>query len=244
MSSNSSAAAPQGQEVTQAIDAALQMAQQHLRDGELDMAAQLFLAVLELAPQEPFANRQLGLLSMRVGDAAAAVPYFAVALGAQPDQATGWLDYIEALIQAGQHETAQQMLMLGRQHGLDSLDTDRLQQVLTLRMSAVPEAAASQQSESESASPMAEKPRSEAMTILFDQQRYPELEREARSLTLRKPNDGAAWKMLGLALLMQGRLRPALPCMQKAIRLLPRDVEVQNNMGLVLQELGRLGPAE
>lgn len=244
MSSNSSAAAPQGQEVTQAIDAALQMAQQHLRDGELDMAAQLFLAVLELAPQEPFANRQLGLLSMRVGDAAAAVPYFAVALGAQPDQATGWLDYIEALIQAGQHETAQQMLTLGRQHGLDSLDTDRLQQALTLRMSAVPEAVAPQQSESESAPPMAEKPRSEAMNILFDQQRYPELEREARSLTRRKPNDGAAWKMLGLALLMQGRLRPALPCMQKAIRLLPRDVEVQNNMGLVLQELGRLGPAE
>ena len=66
--SSSSSAAPLAHEVTQAIDAALQMAQQHLRDGELDAAAQLFLAVLELAPQEAFANRQLGLLSMRVGD--------------------------------------------------------------------------------------------------------------------------------------------------------------------------------
>ena len=244
MDANSSAAAPLAQEVTQTIDAALELAQRHLRDGELDVAAQLFLAVLELAPQEPFANRQLGLLSMRVGDAAAAVPYFAVVLGAQPDQATSWLDYIEALIVAGQYETAQQVLTLGRQHGLDSLDTDRLQQALSAYMDGTAVAAAPQQLESANISAGAEKPRSEAMTILFDQQRYPELEREARALTRRKPNDGVAWKMLGLALLMQGRLRSALPCMQKAVRLLPRDVEVQNNMGLVLQELGRLGPAE
>ncbi|MGX9774269.1 O-linked N-acetylglucosamine transferase, SPINDLY family protein [Janthinobacterium aestuarii] len=244
MDSNSSTPAPQGHEVAQTIDAALQMAQQHLRDGELDVAAQLFLAVLELAPQEPFANRQLGLLSMRVGDAAAAVPYFAVVLGAHPDQATSWLDYIEALTVAEQYETAQQMLALGRQHGLDSLDTDRLQQELTARMSGVPGPTASPQPEPENVAAPSERSRSEAMTILFDQQRYPELEREARSLTRRKANDGVAWKMLGLALLMQGRLRPALPCMQKAVRLLPRDVEVQNNMGLVLQELGRLGPAE
>ena len=244
MDANSSAAAPLSQEVTQTIDAALHMAQQHLRDGELDVAAQLFLAVLELAPQEPFANRQLGLLSMRVGDAAAAVPYFAVVLGAQPDQATSWLDYIEALILSAQHELAQQMLTLGRQHGLDSLDTDRLQQLLTLRMNGGPEVRVPQQLAAEGAPPASDRPRAEAMTILFDQQRYPELEREARALTRRKANDGVAWKMLGLALLMQGRLRPALPCMQKAVRLLPRDVEVQNNMGLVLQELGRLGPAE
>ncbi|PHV24109.1 glycosyltransferase [Janthinobacterium sp. BJB446] len=243
MDANSSAAAPLSQEVTQAINAALDMAQQHLRDNELDLAAQLFLAVLELAPQEPFANRQLGLLWMRVGDAAAAVPCFAVVLAAQPDQSTSWLDYIEALILSGQHETAQQMLALGRKHGLDSLDADRLQQALLLGMNGIPDGAAMQPTPASTPSESDQQPNAH-MNVLFDQQRYAELEREARALTRRKANDGVAWKMLGLALLMQGQLRSALPCIQKAIRLLPRDVEVQNNMGLVLQELGRLGPAE
>lgn len=203
MDANSSAAAPLPQDVTQTINAALDMAQQHLRDDELDVAAQLFLAVLELAPQEPFANRQLGLLSMRVGDAAAAVPYFAVVLAAQPEQSTSWLDYIEALILSGQHETAQQMLALGRQHGLDSLDTDRLQQALTLRMNGIPDATATQPVPQETPAE-SDQPVNARMNVLFNQQRYPELEREARALTRRKANDGVAWKMLGLALLMQG----------------------------------------
>ena len=244
LGSSSSAAAPLAHEVTLAIDAALQMAQQHLRDDELDAAAQLFLAVLELAPQEAFANRQLGLLSMRVGDAAAAVPYFAVVLGAHPDQASSWLDYIEALILAGQHATAQQMLALGRQHGLDSLAADQLQQELLFRMHADPAAAAPLPSGRMDVARKAAQQPGERMNILFDQQKYVELEKEARALTRRMPNDGLGWKMLGLALLMQSRLRVALPCLQKAVRLLPRDAEVQNNMGLVLQELGKLGPAE
>ena len=244
LGSSSSAAAPLAHEVTQAVDAALQMAQQHLRDGELDAAAQLFLAVLELAPQEVFANRQLGLLSMRVGDAAAAVPYFAVVLGAQPDQAGSWLDYIEALILSGQHATAQQMLALGRQHGLDSLAADQLQQELLLRMQAGPDAAQPQPSGQMDVARKAPQQAGDRMNILFDQQKYVELEKEARALSRRMPNDGLGWKMLGLALLMQSRLRAALPCLQKAVRLLPRDAEVQNNMGLVLQELGKLGPAE
>ena len=245
MASSSAAIAPRPQEIDQAISEALEQAQQHLRAERYEDAAQLFFAVLELSPEEPFANRQLGLLYLRTGDAAGSLPHFAAVLGAQPEQSTSWLDYIEALMLAGQLDLAQQTLALGRRHGLDSLAADQLEERLLARQDGPgADLGADAPAGHGRKAVGAEQKLSQRLTTLFDRGHYADMEVEARAATRRSPRDGLGWKMLGAALQMQGRARAALPCMQKAQRFFPGDAEIQNNIGLVQQELGRFAAAE
>ena len=66
----------------------------------------------------------------------------------------------------------------------------------------------------------------------------------ARALTERFPEHGFGWKVLGAMLKSQGRDTEALPAMRHAARLLPRDAQVQSNLGLVLAEMDQLSEAE
>src|SRR5450830_1875942 len=118
---------PASDEIGQAVAEALRVADAHVRDEQFAEAEQLYLAVLQLLPTQADANRQMGLLALRAGDAPASLPFFAAALEARPDQAASWLDYIEALLLAGEHTLAEQVLALGRQHGLDNIWADQLQ---------------------------------------------------------------------------------------------------------------------
>lgn len=76
---------------------------------------------------------------------------------------------------------------------------------------------------------------------LFHAGRYAEMECAAHQLTGRFPDLGEAWKLYGVALGVQGK--DALPALQRAAQLLPDDVEVQVNLGNVLQEGGQFDAA-
>ena len=72
---------------------------------------------------------------------------------------------------------------------------------------------------------------------LMNAGRYPELEIESRALSDGHPHSGLIWKMLGLALWMQGK--ESLPALQRAAQLLPEDAEAHCNLGNVLRAAGR-----
>jgi predicted O-linked N-acetylglucosamine transferase (SPINDLY family) len=76
---------------------------------------------------------------------------------------------------------------------------------------------------------------------LFNTGRYEELESRTRLVTEHYPQSGAAWKVLGVALLVQGK--EALPELKKAAKLLPDDSEVHNNLGLALAATWQLDDA-
>ena len=144
------------------------------------------------------------------------------ALEANPNQGQYWLSYIDALIQTGQMDVARMVLAQGRQRGLQGEAVDALARHL-------------------------EGPSSDEVNRLidlFNQERYIEGEDIAHRLTLRFPQAGFAWKMLGVMLKLQGRSTEALEPMQKAVELLPRDAEAHSNLGVNLKEQGRLTEAE
>lgn len=76
---------------------------------------------------------------------------------------------------------------------------------------------------------------------LFNAGRYAELETQARSLAEQYPGSGFVWKVLGTALLTQGK--DGLLPMQKAVALMPADVESHGNLGNALKAVGRLDEA-
>jgi len=76
---------------------------------------------------------------------------------------------------------------------------------------------------------------------LYGARRFGDMERLAETLLARFPQDGNVWKALSVAQQVQGK--DAVPALQKAIALLPRDVELPSNLGALLSDAGRLDEA-
>ena len=97
---------------------ALRLATAQHQTGGLQLAEELYLAILQLNPAHPDANHNLGVLAVQKNQPAAGLHYFLAALDADPARGQYWISYINALFQAGQSEDAQQVLALARQQGL------------------------------------------------------------------------------------------------------------------------------
>jgi predicted O-linked N-acetylglucosamine transferase (SPINDLY family) len=76
---------------------------------------------------------------------------------------------------------------------------------------------------------------------LYGARRFGDMERLAEALLARFPQDGNVWKALSVAQQVQGK--DAVPALQKAIALLPRDFELPSNLGALLSDAGRLEEA-
>jgi tetratricopeptide (TPR) repeat protein len=79
------------------------------------------------------------------------------------------------------------------------------------------------------------------IVALFGSGDYAGTENRANALAGRYPAAGNIWKVLGVALAVQGK--NALPAMQKAAELLPGDAQAHSNLGNALQSVGQIGEA-
>ncbi|WP_052162168.1 tetratricopeptide repeat protein [Aquabacterium sp. NJ1] len=77
------------------------------------------------------------------------------------------------------------------------------------------------------------------LVAMFNQRQYAEAEAFAREQTRQYPKHPLAWKVLGASLQKLGRVADALPAMQKAAVLMPKDHEAFNNLGVTLKDLGK-----
>lgn len=73
-----------------------------------------------------------------------------------------------------------------------------------------------------------------SLVALVNQERLPEAEERAAALLVSHPDAGILWKILGVALLRQGK--DALPALCRTAELLPQDAEAHGNLGLALHD--------
>jgi len=99
------------------LEQALQQAIVHHRAGQLQEAERLYRSILNVAPTHPDANHNLGVLAVGVGQPEAALPFFKMALEVNPKVEQFWASYADGLLQAGQADNAQQIILLARQYG-------------------------------------------------------------------------------------------------------------------------------
>lgn len=206
--------------------ASLQAAADLYAQGRLAEAAGLYLAVVEREPERFEANQALARIAMEAGQAAAGLPYWVAAINADPGRGDSWIEYIDALILAGDVDSARQTLAIAEQHGLQGDALVSLKQ----RLDDVP-------------AEVARHREIERMLALFGAARYHQVVASAFAFTGRYADDALGWKILGAALKSLGRDDEALPAFQQAVSLAPGDVEARYNLGLVLQALGRLDEA-
>jgi hypothetical protein len=120
-------AAPQHNTDALTINQALKQAIAHHKDGRVQIAEQIYRAIIEAQPD---ANHNLGVLSVQAGQPLAGLPFLKTALEANPSQDQFWISYVVALVQTNQIDTARQVLEQGRQHGLQGKTIDVLAEIL------------------------------------------------------------------------------------------------------------------
>lgn len=211
------------------VDQTLQQAINAHRLGQLREAHRLYCLILQAQPNHPDAHHNLGAMALQHGKPAVGLPHFQAAWQARPDYPQYWQSYANALIEAGQFDTVRQLLA---QPIPPAVPPDAVQ-ALARRIPAAPIAAGQGPEQT-----------LQALVPLFTQGRYAELESPARELTLRHPQYGLGWKLLGAALKLQARSAEALGPMQQTVALLPGDPENHNNLGGTLSDLGRHAEAE
>jgi tetratricopeptide (TPR) repeat protein len=81
----------------------------------------------------------------------------------------------------------------------------------------------------------------DALVALVGQERLSEAEGKARLLLRLYPNAEMLWKILGVALLRQGK--DSVPALRKTVELMPNDAEAHRNLGAALHDLGEWNAA-
>ncbi|HCI53427.1 MAG TPA: hypothetical protein DE312_08970 [Gallionella sp.] len=212
----------------------LQRAVAYQQAGEYQDAERYYLTILQADPHHPEANHNAGVMAVQMKQPALGLSYLLTALEADPGRAQYWISYIDALLQSGNRDEAQQVLSIAMQQGLQGDEVDALAQ----QLAGVP----SDNGGATSAHPS--RAQIDHLVMLFGQHRYAEAAGLARQMTERYPAHEFGWKALGAALKQLGHTEDALAAMLRSVEISPDDVEAHYNLGVVLQEAHRLEEAE
>jgi tetratricopeptide (TPR) repeat protein len=240
------------------VEQALHQAVAHHKAGQLQEAESLYRAILQVQPNQPDANHNLGVLAVDVKQPAAGLPHFKLALEADPSQGQYSLSYADALLATGQAKDALNIIQVAMRRGLD---TPAARTLLQRSEAAVRNAQAgvslaellrsgktiqnkggqlNNGNRSKGKPPSQQwlpKAEIDQLLELFNARRHAELEDRARTLLGHYPRSGYVWHVLGVSLQEQGK--DALAALQKATELMPDDANAHSNLAIALNFVGR-----
>jgi dTDP-4-amino-4,6-dideoxygalactose transaminase/predicted O-linked N-acetylglucosamine transferase (SPINDLY family) len=213
---------PLNDEIQRVADEAMQLALQHLDAGQFEQAATLCRAILDMHPDHPRAQYELGLLEWQAGRLPEAASHLSGAIQSDPGEAAYWLAYLEVLLDGAELAAAREAMDLGRRHGLAGAALDALAQRLTRAESGTPS-----------------RKDIDTLSALMKARRLDEAEHMARGMTVDCPRHPYGWKSLGVIHHMRGQIDPAVKAMAKAAECDHENAETYSNLGLLLKEARR-----
>jgi Flp pilus assembly protein TadD len=209
-------------------------------------------------PKHPDANHNLGLLAVAVGKPLEAIPFFKLALEANPKIEQFWLSYIDALIKVERFDEAKRVLVESEKSGVSLEKFDALHQRLQGSVPNDPNKTAKGQTLSEKREKLAEKkkskkrkgqrsllgaaPSEEQLNHLLGHYQAGQIARSRSTRHITNPTvpkHPVGWKVLGAVFQQTGRLAESLAPMQSAVTLSPQDAEAHSNLGITLKEAGQ-----
>lgn len=226
------------------IDQALQRAVSAHKEGRLQEAGQLYVAILQAKPDHPDANHNLGLLFIAEENLQEALTRFRNALEANAAVEQFWVSYVDCLIAADKFADATDALADAKHAGISTEQLMSLEQTLQAKTRSS-DLLKARQVDVEGLE--ARGPSQKKIEFLFEYYRSDQLEefeKLATTMTKEYPNHQIGWKALGAALRQTGRVIESIEPLKRAVNLLPQDVESQSNLGSSLREAGRLDEAE
>ena len=215
------------------IEQALQRGVTAHNEGRLQEAESFYRTILYSEPEHPDANHNLGVIAVSVNNTKAALPFFKMAIEANPRIGQFWVSYISALIKEQQLDNAKQALQRAKTQiedlsRLDSLEAQLLN--FTQKSNAV-----------------GLSPPQELLNTLVDHYqsgRFEEAEKLSLKITKNFPRHPFPWRILGAVMAQAGRNFEAEAANRTAVTLSPQNAEAHNNLGNTLKALGRLDEAK
>ena len=224
------------------IDETLQQAVAFHKEGKLQHAERLYRAIVQTQPTHPDANHNLGVLAVSGNKAGAALSLFKTALKANPKKEQFWFSYIDALIKEKKYEAARQVIEQVKSKGM-AADKLIIFEKQLLSQNQVSESQLAPQKKKSDTSISPKDTEINALLLTYQNKQFNEAEKLAVSLTEEFPKHPFAWKVLGALLGATDRKSDAVDANQTAVALSPQDAAARSNLGVMLQELGRLEEA-
>ena len=200
------------------------------KEGKLQAAEKLYRSILDVQPQHSDANHNLGILSMDAGKVEEAVSSLKIALEANPKQGQFWLSYLDALIQLGHFDTAEQILKQSRYIGLARDWIDRLEARMGEIETSAPKASVGTQPSKEQI---------DYLITLYFQGDLQQALIQGNILTGQFPNDPVIQNILSGIYSRLKNYEAATVSYNKAIALKPDFAEAHHNRGIFLSEIGK-----
>jgi tetratricopeptide (TPR) repeat protein len=165
------------------IEQALQKAIESHREGKLQVAESMYRAILQVVPNHPDANHNLGVLAVSLNKTELALPLFKTALETNSKQVQFWFSYVDALIKTNQLEIAKSVLEQGKKLGLAGERVDALEEQLRFLETNL----------------LGKKPKSEKLFTAIEFRetgRYQEAQEWLINFLRDEPNDAEGWSLL------------------------------------------------
>ena len=213
------------------INQILQHAVDAHKAGQVQEAHRMYAAILKVQPKHPDANHNTGLLTVGYGKIELALPFFKIALEANPSNAQFWYSHIVALIKLKRLIDAKVLLDEAKSKGIQGADFDQLEQKLNEANKAL------------SIKPNNANAYNNMGIALQDQGKLEEaVEAYNRALAI-KPDYAEAYYNKGIAFQGQNKLEEAIEAYKKVLEIKPDYAVAYNNMGTALQDQGKLEEA-
>ena len=213
------------------LDQALQKGIEAHRAGNVQEADRYYSAILKANPKHPDANHNMGVLAVGVGKFDEALPYFKMALEANPGTAQFWLSCIDALIKLDRIADAKALFDQAKSKGAKGDGFDQIEE----RLGSTPS------KNSDTQEPHQEQLQS--LINLYTQGQSQEALIQASQLLKQFTNSVVLHNIVGATNQSLGNFDEAIEAYKKAISLKPDYADAYYNMGNVLKTQGNLDEA-
>ena len=213
------------------LDQALKKGIEAHKAGKAQEADRYYTAVLKVQPKHADANHNMGILAVGVGKVEEALPFFKIALEANPKITQFWLSYIGALIKLGRMADARAVFDQAKSSELEDDGLIKLEQMLK----------AGTPKSSKSHDPPKEQVQS--LIDLYTQRQYQEVLTQALQLLRQFPNSVVLYNTIGAANKGLGKLDEAIEAYKSALSIKPDFSEAYYNMGNAFKDQGKIEEA-
>ena len=193
------------------------------QNGNYNKAKNYYIEVLNIQPDNPQANYNLGLLETKFNNLSTATNLFKTATNKNPKIEQFWLSYIFNLIDQKRFDEAKKMLSKAKENLLNNNNILKMEEELEL---------------------IIQNNQTENLFYLFKNKKNEEALHEAKNITYKFPKNLLAWKILASLYQSYEDYDQSIKCMQIAIKLAPNDPEIYNNYGVTLEAKGNLKEAK
>ena len=210
------------------INEALKLGIKAHKAGKFQEANKYYTAILKAKPKHPDANHNAGVLAAGFGKVHEALPFFKIALNANPTTPQFWLSYIDALIKLNKIDNAKAALGEARKSGVKGDHLSVLEQQF------------SKQNENKQ-SPSQDQ--LQFLVNLYSERKFDLVLDGAKKLLESFPRSIDLYNLCGVSNAENKQFDLAVQCYHCAISIDPNYADAHNNMGIALREQGNVEKA-